>query len=52
MGKQFRIQSNPSGTGTLTGGTENLLVGATLQVTAGQATGAYTGTFDVTVGYN
>ena len=46
------FNSNPSGTGTLTGGTQNLLVGATLNVGASQATGTYSGTFDVTVTYN
>jgi hypothetical protein len=44
--------SNPNGTGTLTGGTSNLLVGATLHVSGAQAAGAYTGTFTVTVAYN
>lgn len=44
--------SNPSGTGTLTGGTETLYVGATLTVGSGQASGSYTGSFDVSVEYN
>ena len=44
--------SNPSGTGTLTGGSETLNVGATLNVSSGQAAGSYSGTFDVTVDYN
>jgi hypothetical protein len=45
--------SNPSGTGALSGGgSQNLTVGATLNVAASQATGTYTGTFDVTVTYN
>jgi hypothetical protein len=45
--------SNPSGTGALSaGGSQNLLVGATLNVGASQATGTYSGTFDVTVTYN
>jgi hypothetical protein len=46
--------SNPSGTGTLSGGgTQNFNVGATLTVAAGQAAGVYTsGNFDVTVNYN
>jgi uncharacterized protein DUF4402 len=45
--------SNPAGTGTLSGaGSQNLLVGATLNVGASQATGTYSGTFDVTVTYN
>jgi|TARA_Y100000588_G_C13944408_1_gene791489 hypothetical protein len=37
----------PSGTGE----TQTIGVGATLNVTSGQATGNYTGTFDVTVTY-
>lgn len=45
--------STPSATGTLTGGTQNLLVGATLTVAAAQAAGVYTsGNFNVTVNYN
>jgi len=45
--------SNPSGTGTLSGGgSQTLNVGATLTVGSGQAAGSYTGTFDVTVEYN
>lgn len=44
--------SNPSGTGTLTGGTQTVNVGATLNVGLAQALGVYTGTFDVTVEYN
>lgn len=45
--------STPSVTGTLTGGTQNLLVGATLTVAAAQAAGVYTsGNFNVTVNYN
>jgi hypothetical protein len=44
--------SNPSGTGILTAGTQNLLVGATLNVGAGQVAGVYSGTFDVSVAYN
>lgn len=44
--------SDPSGTGTITAGTSTLYVGATLQVDANQPSGAYTGTFDVTVNYN
>jgi len=40
-------------TGTLsTSGTDNFTVGGTLNVAAGQVTGTYTGTFDVTVAYN
>jgi len=46
--------SNPNGTGTLTGGSETLNVGATLNVSAGQVGGTYTNAtgFDVTVNYN
>lgn len=44
--------SAPDATGTLTGGAEVLKVGATLTVGAGQVSGAYTGSFDVTVNYN
>jgi len=46
--------SNPSGTGTLTGGTQNLSVGATLNVGSSQASGTYTNAagFTVTVNYN
>jgi hypothetical protein len=46
--------SNPSGTGTLTGGTSTLTVGATLNVGANQPAGTYvSGTpFTVTVNYN
>ena len=45
--------STPSGTGTLTGGTETIHVGATLWVAPGQLDGVYTSTnFDVTVNYN
>jgi hypothetical protein len=46
--------SDPSSTGQLTAGAQTLLVGATLSVSAAQATGVYTtGTdFDVTVAYN
>lgn len=39
-------------TNVLTGGTENFGVGATLNIGANQAAGAYAGTFDVTVAYN
>lgn len=40
-------------TGTLSAaGTDNFTVGGTLEVAAGQTTGLYTGTFDVTVAYN
>jgi len=45
--------SNPSGTGTLSGGgSQTLNVGATLTVGSGQAAGSYSGTFDVSVEYN
>ncbi len=41
-----------SGTGTLTGGTSTFHVGGTLHVGANQASGTYTGTFNVTAAYN
>ena len=46
--------SIPSATGTLTGGTETVLVGATLNVVASQAAGSYTNAtgFEVIVNYN
>lgn len=44
--------SNPVSPGTLVAGSNPVLVGATLVVAGSQPTGAYTGTFDVTVGYN
>jgi hypothetical protein len=46
--------STPSSTGTLSSGTQNITVGATLTVAAGQATGTYTTSspFTVTVNYN
>ena len=46
--------STPSGTGTLSGGTQTLTVGATLNVGASQVAGTYTNAvgFDVTVNYN
>jgi hypothetical protein len=48
------FQSNPSGSGKTNGGTlkETLNVGATLQVSANQKPGTYTGTFTVTVVQN
>lgn len=46
------FEGDPDGTGTLTGGSETLNVGATLNVDASQPTGTYAGTFDVTVAYN
>ncbi len=45
--------SLPLGVGTLSGaGAETVTVGGTLTVASGQAAGAYTGTFSVTVEYN
>lgn len=45
--------SSPSLTGTLGGGgSQTLFVGATLSVGGNQATGSYSGAFDVTVNYN
>ncbi|MBI9039196.1 MAG: DUF4402 domain-containing protein [Bacteroidales bacterium] len=46
--------SNPSETGTLSSGTQTLLVGATLNVSASQVQGEYTNAtgFEVTVAYN
>jgi hypothetical protein len=45
--------SNPSGTGALTAGTQDISIGATLTVAAAQLAGVYTsGNFDVTVNYN
>jgi hypothetical protein len=44
--------SNPNGTGILTGGEQNVHVGATLNVGANQSTGVYQGSFTVTVVYN
>lgn len=46
--------STPSGTGTLTSGTQTLQIGATLNVGAAQAPGLYTSTtpFEVKVDYN
>jgi Mat/Ecp fimbriae major subunit len=44
---------NSNATGTIpAGGTETFSVGATLTVGVGQVTGAYTGTYPVTVQYN
>jgi hypothetical protein len=46
-------QANNATNGTLDGsGADTFTVGGTLNVAANQATGAYTGTFDVTVAYN
>ena len=45
--------SSPNLTGKLgAGGTQTLFVGATLSVGGNQATGSYSGVFDVTVNYN
>ena len=45
--------SNPSATGALSSGTQNIAVGATLTVAAAQLAGVYTsGNFNVTVNYN
>ena len=45
--------SNPSATGTLSSGTQDISVGATLTVAAAQLAGVYTsGNFSVTVNYN
>jgi hypothetical protein len=46
--------SNPSGTGTLSSGTQTLTVGATLNVGGSQVAGTYTSDtpFTVTVNYN
>jgi hypothetical protein len=46
--------STPSGTGTLSSGSQTLKVGATLNVAAAQAAGTYTSAtpFNVTVNYN
>lgn len=46
------LASTPSGSGTLTGGSESIAVGATLNITSGQMAGFYSGTFDVSVAYN
>lgn len=44
--------SSPSSPGTLTSGTQNLLVGATLTVASSQLAGVYAGSFSVSVEYN
>lgn len=45
--------SSPNLTGALSvGGSQTLAVGATLSVGSNQASGSYSGTFDVTVNYN
>jgi hypothetical protein len=43
--------SNPSGSGTMSGQTQTLAVGATLSVSANQPVGNYSGSFSVTVNY-
>jgi hypothetical protein len=44
--------SNPSGSGVLSGGgTQQISVGATLTVGSSQASGSYSGSFNVTVNY-
>ena len=44
--------SNPSGTGTLSSGSQTLQVGGTLNVSAAQAAGTYTNTTDMTITVN
>jgi hypothetical protein len=45
--------SDPNATGLLNGtGSQTINVGATLNVNANQATGDYTGTYNVTIAYN
>lgn len=45
--------SNPALTGQLSiGGSQTLMVGATLSVGSQQASGSYSGAFDITVNYN
>ena len=44
--------SNPSGTGTLSNGSQTLKVGATLSVDMNQEAGDYTGSYTVEVAYN
>lgn len=45
--------SNPASSGQLSGGgSQTLMVGATLSVGSNQATGTYSGSFNVTVNYN
>jgi hypothetical protein len=48
----YGFTSSPSGIGALTSGAQTLTVGATVDVGAGQSTGAYSGTYAVTVAYN
>ncbi|WP_167239561.1 DUF4402 domain-containing protein [Massilia genomosp. 1] len=43
--------SAPAGGGVLTGGSQVLSIGATLQVGAGQSAGNYSGTFHITIEY-
>ena len=44
--------SNPSGTGTLSSGAQDVNVGATLIVASAQVAGNYSGTYSVSVDYN
>lgn len=44
--------SNPNGTGQLNAGSQELFVGATLNVGVGQEPGTYTGEYDVIVSFN
>jgi hypothetical protein len=47
------FKSSPQNTGTIdTDGTQSIAVGATLNVGIAQATGRYTGTFNVLISYN
>jgi hypothetical protein len=46
------FSSSPSVGQLSAGGTQTLAVGATLTVGSSQATGSYSGSFDVTVNYN
>lgn len=43
--------SSPSETGTLSGGTQTVTIGATLSVSANQPAGAYSGSFSVIINY-
>lgn len=43
--------SSPSDTGTLSGGTQAIKIGATLTVSANQPAGAYSGSFSVMINY-
>lgn len=49
----FRSSLNLAGIGTLSaGGSQTFSVGATLSVDSGQASGSYTGSFDIIANYN